>query len=83
MTEDIRKAAQTLINVMEASEWATPLSRIKECWSEYQDLKAALRPSREEVAAELEGMISDTWLGDYSQGEKTITQAIQYLREES
>ena len=56
MTDDIREKVKALIDLMDESENGTGVIVIKQ-GSVYQDLKAALRPSREDIADYLDGYI--------------------------
>lgn len=81
MTKDIRKAAQALINKMESAYCAADLvvgsrNQLAEA-KEFNDLKAALKPSKSEVADWLVNYFG----GDYDD-EPMMHHAIEYLRED-
>lgn len=63
MSDDIREKAQALIKLMDESENGTGVIVIKQ-GSAYQDLKAALRPSREDIADYLENIEHDKMILD-------------------
>ena len=73
MTKDIKEAAQEYIDYVESCY--TSSSPVKHS-KEYQELKAALKPSKEEVA---------DWLNDISYDHHMdidyMDSAIEYLRE--
>jgi len=79
MTKDIREAAQALLQVMEKFDICLVDVRRS---PEYTELKAALKPSKSEVAEYLESEVRP----DYGQShiyQEWIDFAIEYLREES
>jgi len=85
--KDIREAAQALIQMLELNKYrGVNTSLDMEVTKEFKALKAALKPSKEEVADYL-GAIGRETRNDpnrsfIKQDEEWLDQAIEYLRED-
>ena len=83
MTEEIRKNAEALMERRNTTDENYNICHIKK-WHVYTQLKASLRPSREEIADYLEGikkwMINNKGVQSNSDFPKNMDYAIEELR---
>jgi len=79
MVNDIREKAEALINWIDASENGTAVIAIKSCHI-YKECKAALRPSREEIADYWEKRLSQFKNMEGHNDHKWLNYTIEELR---